>query len=182
MAKIILGFAGEIASGKGTAAKYVKEKYGAKTYQFSGSLRDILDRLYLEQKRENFAKLSEALRKIFGEDIMSKVMKEDLGRAQEEIIALEGIRRLDDIKYIRELPEFKFVYVEASLETRYGRIVKRGENVDDAQKTFEEFKKDHELETETQIRDLKNHADFVLDNNGAPEKLYEQIDSILAKL
>ncbi len=43
--KIILGFAGEIASGKGTAAKYLVGRHEAATYRFSTMLRDIVERL-----------------------------------------------------------------------------------------------------------------------------------------
>ena len=45
--------------------------------------------------------------------------------------------------------------------------------------TFEEFQKEHELETELQIRDLKNYANYVVDNNGTYTDLYEQIDKII---
>jgi len=58
MKKIILGFAGEIASGKGTAAKYLAEKYGSGYFRFSTILRDVLKRLYLDESRENAQKIS----------------------------------------------------------------------------------------------------------------------------
>ena len=32
--KIILGFVGDLASGKGTICKYLNEKYSANTYRF----------------------------------------------------------------------------------------------------------------------------------------------------
>jgi len=84
-----------------------------------------------------------------------------------------------DIRYLKDLPGFKLVYMEAEIEKRYERIVKRRENTDDAIKTFEEFKQDHKQESESQIKDLKKHADFVLDNNGTTEELYAQIDAII---
>jgi dephospho-CoA kinase len=84
-----------------------------------------------------------------------------------------------DIAYLQKLEEFKLVYIDASMENRYGRITHRGENSDDNQKTFEEFKKDHAREAELQIRDLKGKADFVVDNNGGFEELYGQIDKII---
>ena len=54
--KIILGFTGLIASGKGTAAKYFNEKYGATTYRFSTMLRDLLNRIHVEHSRDNIIK------------------------------------------------------------------------------------------------------------------------------
>jgi dephospho-CoA kinase len=182
MQKIILGFAGEIASGKGTAAKYIKEKYQGSTHRFSTMLRDVLDRLYIEQTRESTSTLSTILRQNFGEDIMAKVIFHDVSGDEAGIVAIDGVRRQADIKYLKELSEFKLVYIDTSMENRYERIQKRGENEDDNQKTFEEFKKDHERETELQIKDLKKVADFVVDNNGTLENLHSQIDKIISDL
>lgn len=177
--KIILGLAGEMASGKGTVAKYAAEKYSAKTRRFSTMLRDVLDRLSLEQSRDNMQKLSTILRQNFGEELFAQVMAEDAKKEEGEIVVIDGIRRLADIKYLKEIPQFKLAYLEADMQKRYERIVKRGENADDAKKTFDDFKKAHENESELQIKDLKGHADFLIDNNGSYEDLYGQVDKIL---
>ena len=94
---------------------------------------------------------------------------------------VDGVRRMADITFLKELPHFKLIYAEADLQNRYERIVKRAENTDDTTKTFEDFKKDHELETELQIRDLKNYADYVVNNDGVYADLYKQIDDIIAE-
>ena len=179
--KIILGLAGEMASGKGTVAKYAAAKYNAKTWRFSTMLRDVSDRLSLEQSRDNMQNLSTILRQNFGEELFARVMAEDVKKDTSEIIVVDGVRRLADIEYLKAMPEFKLAYVEAEIEKRYERIIKRAENSDDTQKAFEEFKKDHEDESESQIKDLKNHADFLIDNNGSYEDLYKQVDEILDK-
>lgn len=179
MAKIILGFAGEMASGKGTAAKYVVEKYNAASFRMSDVLRDILDRMHLEQNRENIALISRTLRGGFGQDIMAHTIRKDAENSLAEMIVIEGVRRPEDLKYLKELTHFKFIYVDAAMEKRYERLVNRKENVGDETKTFEEFEKDHQLESELQIKNLKNHADLVIDNNGAPEELEKQIDKII---
>jgi dephospho-CoA kinase len=181
MAKLILGFTGEIASGKGTASKYVMEKYGAPSYRFSTMLRDVLKRLYLEPSRENMQNISTVLRQNFGEDLMAKVIFHDAKDSTDEIVVIDGIRRLADITYLKELPSFKLVYVEANLEKRYERITKRGENPDDNSKTIEQFKKDHEAETELQITGLKEYANYVIDNNEGLEFLYNQVDKIISE-
>ncbi len=179
MAKIILGFAGEIASGKGTAAKYLVDKYGSGYFRFSTILRDVLKRLHLEESRENTQKLSTVLRQNFGEDILSKAISRDVLSDSHEIIAVDGVRRLSDIKYLKDVPGFRLIYIEADIGKRFERIVKRGENIDDKNKSFEQFKKDNEGEAEAQIKGLKAHADFVVDNNGAIAELYGKIDGIV---
>jgi dephospho-CoA kinase len=181
MEKIIIGVTGEIACGKGTVAKYIVEKYGADSYRFSTMLRDVLKRLHIDESRDTMQRLSTILRQTFGEDILAKVMSSDAEESKSNIIVVEGIRRLADIKYLQALPHFKLFYVEVDMQKRYERIIKRGENQDDNTKTFEEFQKDHERETELQIKDLKQHADFVVENGGTLEELHYQIDKIMAE-
>ncbi len=179
MSKIILGLAGEIASGKGTTAKYVCEKHGGSTHRFSTMLRDVAKRMYLEESRDNLQKISTFFRENFNSDIMSMVISKDVERDTNEIVIIDGVRRMADIVYLQKIPGFKLAYVDVEIEKRYERIIKRGENTDDINKTFEEFKKDNEREAELQIKDLKNKADFVIDNNGNLEELYSQIDKII---
>lgn len=179
MAKLILGFAGEMACGKGTAAKYIEEKYLGNSHRFSTMLRDVLDRLHLEKSRENMQKISQILRDNFGDDLLARVIFEDVKNDQSEIVVIDGIRRMPDIKYLKELPQFKLVHLEAAMGKRYERIVRRGENADDNSKTFEQFQKEHQSEAELRIKDLKEYADFIVDNNGTIEALHRQIDEII---
>jgi dephospho-CoA kinase len=181
MARAIIGIAGEIASGKGTVAEYISKKYSASIYHFSTMIRDVLKRLYIEEKRENISKMSTMLRKNFGENLFAKVIAEDVRRDRSEFIVIDGVRRLDDIIYLKEIPEFKFIYVEADMNKCYERVVKRDENTGDRDKTFDQFKKECQLEPELRIKSLRQYADFILDNNGTLDELYKKIDNIINK-
>lgn len=182
MPKIILGLAAELAGGKGTVAKYIVEKHNGNSHRFSTMLRDVLDRLYLEQSRKNMQNLSTVIRQTFGEDALAKVMFEDVKKDEHEVVAIDGVRRPADMKYLKTLPEFKLVFIDTNLENRYERIVKRGENPDDKTKTLDQFKKDNDGEADVLIRDLKTEADFVVENNGSIENLYLQIDKIIKEI
>lgn len=182
MQKIIIGVAGEIASGKDTVGQYIAEKYGASSLRFSQLFRDILDRMGLEQNRENMAKLSLYLRKGFGEDILSKAILDEAEKSPNELVVVDGVRRLPDIIHMETDEHFYFIFVEASQEKRYERIIKRRQNTDDETKTPAQFEKDAKLETELQIHDLKERADFVINNDGTLEELHAQIDAIVEKL
>ena len=179
MKKTILGLAGQPASGKGTIAEYLIGKYGAVSYRFSKIINDILGRLYLEISRENQQNISTILRQNLSEDVFAKVIFEDVKKDNNEVIVVDGVRRLADIKYLRQIPEFKLVFVEADIKKRYERITKRNEKTDDENKTFEQFEKDHLQEAESQIAGLKEQADFILDNNGSFEDLYKQIEKLV---
>lgn len=177
--KIILGLVGEIACGKGTVVKYLTEKHGASTHRFSTILRDVMDRLYIEHSRETLQQTSSMLRNTYGENILAKVMDGDTKNDAHEIIVIDGIRRIADIEFLKKNPNFKMVFIDVSLEKRYERIIQRNENADDRNKTFEEFKLDAQREAELTIRELREHADVILDNNGTPEELESKIEDLL---
>ena len=142
MTKIILGFVGPIASGKGTVCQYLKEKHQAEVYRFSTMLRDVLDRLYLTQSRQNMQNLSLVLRQTFGDDLLASVIAQDVKNSQVKTIAIDGVRRNPDIKYLKNLPGFYLIRIIAEQKTRFERIVKRSENADDTKKTLAEFQQD----------------------------------------
>lgn len=177
--KIILGLAGEIASGKGAVAKYLAEKYGSNFYRFSGILRDVAKRAHLEENRGNLQKISTMFREYFGSDILAKTIYLDVENDDHEMITIDGVRRFEDVEFLKKLPGFKLVYIEAGLKKRYERLIQRRENADDATKTFPEFKRDLEREAESQIKALKEKADVVIENDGTREELYAQVDKII---
>ncbi len=181
MSKLILGFTGQIACGKGTVAEYLEKRYQASTYRFSTMLRDILDRLYLEHSRNNMQLLSSTLRQNFGEDTLARVMANDVEHDTNQIIVVEGIRRPDDILYLGTIPGFVLVAIEADMKVRYDRIVARGENTDDTTKTFEQFQADHEQEPEQKIAAIMREASEVINNDGTLEDLHTQLDALVQK-
>jgi len=180
--KIIIGITGQIGTGKGTAAKYIEDNYNAANLRFSTMLRDVLDRLYLEQSRENMQQMSTMLRQTYGEDTLANVMTHDAMESEKEIVIIEGIRRMADIEPLKDKPEFHLLHIFADVETTYERVVARGENTGDEKKSLEEFKADHEQESELEIKDVAERAQFEIDNNGSFEDLHHQIDGLIKTL
>ncbi len=180
--KIILGFVGDLAAGKGTICKYLNEKYNCNAYRYSTMLRDILDRMYLDQSRENMQNLSTILRKNFSEDVMSKVIAKDVMNDSKNLVVVEGIRRPSDITYLENEENFNLIYITADPKIRWQRLVKRKENPGDQQKTFEEFSKDEQAEADQLIKSLGQKAKFTINNDGNFEEFYEQMEVIIKKL
>ncbi len=179
--KIIIGFVGDIAAGKGTLADYLTLKYNSNTYRFSTMLRDILDRIHTDKTRENLQNISTLLRELFGQDIMSKVIAKDVTEDAGQLVVVDGIRRPTDISYLKENPGFHLVYISAKPEIRYERLKARNENHGDAEKTFEQFCIDGQAETETLIKELGAQAEDTIYNDGNYEELYAQIEALLKK-
>ena len=177
--KLILGLVGQIASGKGSVSEHLRTKYKANFYHFSTPLRKTLKILKLDEDRQNLAKLSKSLRKSFGEDLLARVITSNIKNDKSKIIVVDSVRRMDDIKYLQDLPEFRLVYIKANIKTRYERLTGRRENKDDKIKTYKEFVQDNKLETEIEIAKISKKAEFVIDNSGSLDELHKQIDEII---
>ncbi|KKU78637.1 MAG: hypothetical protein UY04_C0031G0016, partial [Parcubacteria group bacterium GW2011_GWA2_47_7] len=106
---------------------------------------------------------------------------EDAKKDEHQLIVIDGVRRLEDVKYLREIPEFKLCYITAPMKTRYERLIVRGENADDNTKTFAQFEEDHQGEPEREITKLEAFAAEVIDNTGTLPDLYRQLDQIVKK-
>jgi dephospho-CoA kinase len=180
--KIIIGFSGLMASGKDAAKKYLEEKHQAESFRFSSIMRDVLKRINVEMSRTNLSAVSLCLRQTFGEDLFAKVIANDAKNATAEIVVVDGVRRLADIAHLAKLDNFYLIAIEAKPEIRHERLVKRGENVGESEKTFEQFIADHQAETELTIPEVMSHADFVINNDGDFNDLYKQIEEILSEI
>lgn len=182
MSKVIIGLVGQIASGKDITKKYIIQKYGAESVKFSQILRDILARLDVPASRENISALSLSLRQLFGEDIFAKVITRDVKSFESDIVVVDGVRRMEDIEFLKNLPEFSLVSVDALPEIRYQRMKARNENPGDAEKTFEEFLNQQLLETEMTIAGVMKESQYQLTNNTNLEEFQRDIDNLLTEL
>ncbi len=182
--KIVIGLAGTIASGKDTVADYVTRKFNGQSVSFSQPLRDILNRVFLPIHRINLSKLAQTLVDNFGGDVLSHTVAEEIKINTKEIFVLPNIRRDSDYACMIGEPDFDFylVGIKTDIKTCYERLIKRGQNVDDKSKTWEDFQKDLLLSTEVEIANLVKKSAYQLDNNGTHEELYSQIDKLISEL
>lgn len=176
---IIIGLVGHIASGKGTIVSCLKETYGGKQYRFSKILDDILIRLYKENSRDNEINLAIKLRELYGDDVLARVLADDIKKEKPDVAVVDGIRYPLEVEALQTLPGFKLVAVITDEEARYQRTLLRGEKADELGTTREEFKKLHERPTEIYIDELIEKADSTITNNGTLEDLKKQVAQIL---
>ncbi|MEK7570622.1 MAG: AAA family ATPase [Patescibacteria group bacterium] len=179
---MVIGITGLPGAGKGTAAAYLVEKYGAVTKRFSQPLWDILARLHQQQTRENMQKLAQSMRAIFGDDILAETLLQDLAQETTKPIVMEGFRYQDEYAMLKRRPDFVFVGIETKFDARLARIQQRSEKDDDRTMTAEKFKLQHEYKTEQFIPELIAKADHRIDNNNTVEVLYSQLDALMTKL
>ena len=109
-------------------------------------------------------------------------MASDLKSASHNLIVIDGIRRMADIIYLREVLGFKLIKIVANEKLRYERVVKRNENPGDGEKTFDQFLKEEKAETEAEIPEVMSHADYEIVNEGSFVDLEETIDNIMEQI
>ncbi len=178
---MIVGLVGPISSGKGTVAKYLQENHDAGIYKFSDVLRDVSQRLHLEITRENLQNLSTCLRKEMGEDILAKAIAEDVEKDDHDIVVVDGIRRWADIMHLKKKSNFILTGIEAEPKLRYQRLVQRGENHGDSDKSYEQFLEDQGQEADAEIPEIIKEAQEIIENNHDLKNLYNDIEKILIK-
>lgn len=177
--RLIIGLVGRIGSGKGTAAAYLRDRYGAAIFSFSDPLRDVLQRLNLEISRDHFVRLSECLRDTFGDELLGRVMALEATQANTPMVVIEGIRRASDLVFLREEPGFILVQITASPEERFKRLKKRAVKADDTRKTFVEFMEDDQRSTEATIDEVLQFVATTVENENDPSQLYVQLDRLV---
>jgi len=179
----IIALSSKIAGGKGTVAYYLNKKYNYPILRFSEMLRDILKRLYLKETRSNIQKIGTVLRKNFGQDIMSWVMLNEIKENKAKVIIIDAVRRQEDLKLIKkENYNLYLIYIETDIKNRFKRLQKRNDNIDDQQKSWKKFLQEDRYESETTIKNLKQQADFVIQNNETKKELYQKIEKIIKKI
>ncbi len=176
---LIIGLCGRIGSGKTVLSNYLHKNYGASQRRFSQILMDILDRLYIPPERENLQKLGAALRNSIGPDVIVNAFKKDIETDKNEIVVIDGIRYPNEVELLRKFENNILIYINASAQTRYERCKIRGEK-GEKNITFKEFMESENMETERKIDDIgKTMADFKIENEGAINELYQEVDKIL---
>jgi dephospho-CoA kinase len=182
MPKLVIGLMGQAGCGKGTAAEYLRENYGAGYIRFSGILSDILKRISVEKTRDNFVKLSETLRQAFGEDVFSFAVEKAALSAPEDIVVIDGIRRMQDIVALEPLPQFKLIAIDVNPELRFERMKKRGEKASESTMTWDRFQEESRFSTEITIPDVMKRAWKTIKNEGTEEEFEDKIHEALKEL
>ncbi|NOZ58246.1 MAG: AAA family ATPase [Euryarchaeota archaeon] len=173
--RVVIGVMGRIGSGKSEASRYIAQRYGGRVFRFSDVLKDVLQRLYLPPRRENFITLGTALRRGFGDGVIARALKRDILASDARVVVVDGVRYPEEVEMIKSFENSVLLYIHASPEVRYQRAVKRGEK-GEATISYEEFLKNDGAETEKRIEELAKLADHRIDNNGTLEELHTALD------
>ncbi|ASJ02138.1 hypothetical protein A3L09_02065 [Thermococcus profundus] len=188
---MIIGVVGKIAAGKTTVAKFFEEK-GFCRVSCSDPLIDLLthntsDYSWIpelpersEPTRDRLIEFGKYLKDKYGGDILIRLAV-DKKRNCENIV-IDGVRSREEVEAIKRLGG-KVIYVEASPEIRYERLMKRKAKKDKVIQSFEDFlRMDDEEEKLYHTTKLKGIADYVIVNEGTLKELREKVEGIIREV
>ena len=174
---------GTLGAGKGTVTDYLVRKRGFVHVSVSEFLAAEAVRRGLEANRQARHDIANEYRSAGPTALMEAVYRsvgEETARA-----ILEPQHTPAEVHFIQSKGGV-VLSVDASLETRYDRIRKRGSPKDNV--SFEEFARFQELEMASSDPNKNNlggaiaAADIHLTNDAEPETLYQAVDAALRKI
>lgn len=178
---MIIGLTGPNASGKGEAALYIKSK-GFRYYSLSDMLREEGKKRGIEPTRENLIKLGNTLRRENGPAVLALLAIEKLSKKENYVV--DSIRNPAEIGALRKLTGFMLMGIDAPIELRFERGLKR-KRAGDAE-TPKDFKEKEEKENKDasenqQLKRCLSMADIVITNDSTIEEFHRKIDEAIEK-
>jgi len=177
---VIIGITGTLGAGKGTVVDYLIKNKNYKHYSVSGYLKDELLKNKLEVNRTNLQNIANQIREKFGPDYITQKLFA-IAESKKENAIIESIRNPKEAEFIKS-HNGKLIAVTANQKTRYERIKLRQSEKDSV--SFKEFQNQEAREMQNTDPNAQNllkcieMADFIVNNDGSLENLYEQIEKI----
>jgi dephospho-CoA kinase len=178
----VIGTVGRIGSGKDTAIDYISKKCSIQTFSIGDIARGIAKNEGLRATRENLQKITEEYYEKYGKTYFIEETIRRIRRANCEYLLITGIRAPLDAVTLRKHfhDDFVLICVRADERKRFQRLFSRGEPRDP--KTWQQFLEQDRTEEEIfQIDETCRLANYMIDNDGTPEELYQKIDEIIKK-
>ncbi|MGH9417221.1 MAG: deaminase [Terriglobales bacterium] len=121
---MVIGLTGTNGSGKTTLAEHLKTA-GFDYRSLSDEIRVELERSGLKPTRENLIASGNALRREFGRAVLADRTRARISPERNYVV--DSIRHPDEVRALRQLPDFHLLHLEAPLELRYERARARGD-------------------------------------------------------
>ncbi|HXR98060.1 MAG TPA: deaminase [Terriglobales bacterium] len=174
---MVIGLTGTNGSGKTTLAEHL-QRAGFYFLSLSDVIRGELERDGLALTRENLIERGNALRREFGRDVLAVRTRERIEAERNYVV--DSIRHPDEVRALRQLPDFHLLHLEAPVEVRYERAKERGGAR--APASFKQFVELEKRELDGADPEAQNLpacaalADQVLMNDGDIRQLTERAD------
>jgi len=184
---MLIGLTGRIGSGTDTFGKILVKK-GFERISLSDYLREEMKAQNIEINRKNMQDFGDKIRKEEGQGaLVKKIVSENKLNTGKNYV-IESIRNPGEVEELRKLNSFTLVLIDAPIEIRFSRVLRRSRD-DDEPKTIEEFKKWEEKDLGiNQPKHGQQHlavfklADRKIINNSTIKELTKKAEKLLKKL
>lgn len=182
---IIIGITGTLGAGKGTIVDYLIETKGFSHYSVRAFLIEEIEKRGLVADRDSMTSVANELR---AKHTPSYIVDQLYDRASESgnNCIIESIRTPGEVQSLRNKGNFFLFAVDADPKTRYERIQLRKSETDHISFTTFIENEQRELTSDDpnkqNLLKCRNMADYVFNNDGSFEMLFEQVDEVLEKI
>ncbi len=177
MKKVVVGIAGMPGAGKATFKEIAKRR-GFTVVVMGDEIREETRRRGLKSTPENIGKIMLQLREEEGPAVVAKRCVPKIEKARGKIVFVDGIRSLHEVEeFKRHLPNFIFIAVHSSPETRFQRLFRRKRS--DDPEGWETFLKRDLRELSVGLGDAVAMADYLIVNEGTKEEFRMKIHEVL---
>jgi dephospho-CoA kinase len=175
---MIIGISGTLGSGKDTVAQYLAKK-GWQHISLSDLIRAEAKKRGIGWDRDSLRNFANLLKTEQGGDALAKIAVKQKKKAN---FVISSVRKPEEVEYLRSIPSFKLLYVDAPIKLRYKRIITRA-RVGDTKLSLQDLKKQEQTEMSGKSSQVlsycKDHADLTIDNSKSLKYLYKQMDKVL---
>lgn len=182
---MLIGVTGTLASGKDTLSNYLAKSKGFFHFSLSDAIRLECDARGLLKDRDTLVNLGNELRAAYGFEILAKRAMEAVQKNKSERAVLTSIRNPAEVAFLKKQPGFVLIAVDAPVQLRYDRIIKRKRESDLVD--FETFQAQEEQEMsgaahEQNLQKVMALANYHLVNDGTQEEFQHKLEQILKEI
>ena len=166
---------GKRGAGKSFFASIAKEN-GFKVIDMSSVVKELMKEQGIEINNKTIRPFADELRKKYGLGAVALFTVDKLDG--NEVVA--GVRGIEEVKEFRKHFPSILVFIDADIKKRYERMLKAGKKENPMD--WNEFLEAEALEERWGLKDIKEQANVVIDNNGTKQEFRQKVEEFLNNL
>jgi dephospho-CoA kinase len=174
----VLAICGLPGAGKSTAIDAIRNLGSVIT--MGDVIRNEAKKRNLEPTSENLGNIAKDLRLKYGPNIIAEKCVELINKQENEIIFIDGLRSMAEIKVFRKYWKFPIIVIVLDENNRFKRLFERARS--DDPKTLADLKNRDIREIEFGLNEVLNNADYTIKNDSTKENLKERIRKLVLEL
>ncbi len=174
----VIGFCGLPGSGKSTAIEAISDLGIIVT--MGDVVRNEAKRRNIKPIDDDLGKIAKELREKGGPEIIAEKCVELIKKLNNEIIFVDGVRSIDEVKVFRKSWKFPIISIHINKEERFKRLSKRGRS-DDPKATNDLMERD-KREIEFGLKEVLEKADYKIINNSTITDLQKKVREVVKEI